>query len=78
MKSQLFNTITLTLETWIYCICLLPQDLLDKHLIPNTVESDGRVFFFKMKGDYHRYMAEVATGDKRTGNFNIISMYLSV
>ncbi|XP_034016192.1 14-3-3-like protein [Thalassophryne amazonica] len=44
------------------------QDLLEKYLIPNSeTEKDyeGKVFYQKMKGDYFRYMAEVADEDKR-------------
>ncbi|XP_064648641.1 14-3-3 protein zeta-like isoform X4 [Lineus longissimus] len=44
--------------------------LLDKHLIPNATaskKSESKVFYLKMKGDYQRYLAEVATGDCRAG-----------
>jgi len=37
--------------------------LLEKKLIPAVKSADSKVFFLKMKGDYHRYMAEFATGD---------------
>jgi len=37
--------------------------LLEKKLIPAVKAADSKVFFLKMKGDYHRYMAEYATGD---------------
>ena len=37
------------------------QSLLDQHLIPNAKEADSKVFFLKMKGDYYRYLAEVAS-----------------
>lgn len=41
------------------------QDLLDKHLIPNASAADSKVFYLKMKGDYYRYLAEVATGSTK-------------
>ncbi|KAM7373249.1 hypothetical protein PAMP_008116 [Pampus punctatissimus] len=48
-------------------ICKEVLDLLDKHLIPNATPADSKVFYLKMKGDYFRYLAEVATGeDKET------------
>lgn len=43
------------------------QDLLDKHLIPNATPADSKVFYLKMKGDYFRYLAEVATGEDKEG-----------
>ena len=49
------------------------QKLLDDYLIPNaanvegddTVKAESKVFYLKMKGDYHRYLAEVAPEDDR-------------
>ncbi|CAF1486322.1 unnamed protein product [Adineta ricciae] len=40
-------------------------DLLDKHLIPNATSGESKVFYLKMKGDYHRYKAEFATQEDR-------------
>ena len=42
------------------------QQLLDKHLIPKASNAESKVFYLKMKGDYYRYLAEVAVGDSRT------------
>ncbi|KAM8712502.1 hypothetical protein ACLKA7_012928 [Drosophila subpalustris] len=39
--------------------------LLDKYLIPKASNPESKVFYLKMKGDYYRYLAEVATGDAR-------------
>ncbi|KAJ3290786.1 hypothetical protein HDU79_002951 [Rhizoclosmatium sp. JEL0117] len=39
--------------------------VLDEHLIPAAEAGESKVFYYKMKGDYHRYLAEFATGDKR-------------
>lgn len=41
------------------------QGLLDKYLIPKASNAESKVFYLKMKGDYYRYLAEVATGDTR-------------
>lgn len=51
------------------------QTLLDKYLIPkassgttkdgSSSREESHVFYLKMKGDYYRYLAEVATGDKK-------------
>lgn len=40
--------------------------LLDKYLIPKASNAESKVFYLKMKGDYYRYLAEVATGDTRS------------
>lgn len=42
------------------------QGLLDNFLIPKSTNTESKVFYLKMKGDYYRYLAEVATGDQRT------------
>ncbi|XP_046736806.1 14-3-3 protein zeta isoform X1 [Diprion similis] len=41
------------------------QGLLDKYLIPKASNPESKVFYLKMKGDYYRYLAEVATGEIR-------------
>uniref|UniRef100_A0A914HF77 14-3-3 domain-containing protein n=1 Tax=Globodera rostochiensis TaxID=31243 RepID=A0A914HF77_GLORO len=41
-------------------ICQDVLDLLDKSLIPKAEEPESQVFYLKMKGDYYRYLAEVA------------------
>ncbi|TQS38485.1 hypothetical protein Golomagni_01009 [Golovinomyces magnicellulatus] len=46
-------------------ICEDILEVLDKHLIPSAKSGESRVFYHKMKGDYHRYLAEFAIGDKR-------------
>jgi 14-3-3 protein epsilon len=39
--------------------------LLDTHLIPTSSTGESKVFYLKMKGDYHRYLAEFKTGAER-------------
>lgn len=49
------------------------QGLLDKYLIPKASNPESKVFYLKMKGDYYRYLAEVATGETRISkNFQYI------
>ena len=43
-------------------ICCYSLDIPDKHLIPATNTGESKVFYYKMKRDYHRYLAEFATG----------------
>eukprot|EP01105_Mastigella_eilhardi_P024998 TRINITY_DN664_c0_g1_i1.p2 TRINITY_DN664_c0_g1~~TRINITY_DN664_c0_g1_i1.p2 ORF type:complete len:281 (+),score=106.45 TRINITY_DN664_c0_g1_i1:107-844(+) len=46
-------------------ICHDILEILDHHLIPSASTSESKVFYYKMKGDYHRYLAEFATGLQR-------------
>jgi len=46
-------------------ICNDILSVLDEHLIPSSTTSESKVFYYKMKGDYHRYLAEFATGNER-------------
>lgn len=45
------------------------QGLLDKYLIPKASNPESKVFYLKMKGDYYRYLAEVATGETRNSKY---------
>lgn len=38
---------------------------MDKYLIANATNPESKVFYLKMKGDYFRYLAEVAAGNDR-------------
>ena len=46
-------------------ICGDILQVLDKHLIPCSDTGESKVFYYKMKGDYHRYLAEFATANDR-------------
>jgi len=46
-------------------ICADILSLLDKHLIPHASTGESKVFYYKMKGDYYRYLAEFATANER-------------
>lgn len=48
-------------------ICDDILEVLDKHLLPSAQSGESKVFYHKMKGDYHRYLAEFAVGDRRKG-----------
>lgn len=48
----------------IVCV-FVSQHLLDKFLIRTSSPAESQVFYLKMKGDYYRYLAEVAVGDNK-------------
>jgi len=52
-------------ETELVNICNDILSLLDNHLIKSATTGESKVFYQKMKGDYHRYLAEFATNDER-------------
>ncbi|XP_059653283.1 14-3-3 protein 6-like [Cornus florida] len=53
------------IEAELSSICDGILKLLDAKLIPSSAGGDSKVFFLKMKGDYHRYLAEFKTGSER-------------
>ncbi|XP_042017130.1 14-3-3-like protein 16R [Salvia splendens] len=46
-------------------ICEGILKLLDDRLVPSAGSGDSKVFYLKMKGDYHRYLAEFKTAAER-------------
>lgn len=52
-------------ESELSTICDSILSLLDAYLIPSSTSGESKVFYLKMKGDYHRYLAEFKTGTER-------------
>jgi len=46
-------------------ICNDVLSLVDKHLVPAATSAESKVFFYKLKGDYHRYVAEYEAASHR-------------
>lgn len=53
------------------------QKLLDDYLIKNAKNHESLVFYKKMKGDYYRYLAEVAS-EKKDGRFSALETPLYI
>ncbi|KAL8088243.1 hypothetical protein AgCh_038141 [Apium graveolens] len=52
-------------ETELTAICNDIMSVIDEHLIPSCAPGESTVFYYKMKGDYYRYLAEFKSGDDR-------------
>ncbi|KAI3497800.1 hypothetical protein L1887_33347 [Cichorium endivia] len=46
-------------------ICSDILAIIDKHLVPSSGSGEATVFYYKMKGDYFRYLAEFKTDEGR-------------
>jgi len=64
-KQQMAKEYREKVQTELKEICQDVLGLLDKFLIPKASNPESKVFYLKMKGDYYRYLAEVATGEAR-------------
>ncbi|KAG8341559.1 putative 14 3 3 protein [Trypanosoma vivax] len=45
-------------------ICDDILELIEKHLLPHADTDETKVYYLKMKGDYHRYYAEIETNSE--------------
>ncbi|KAK2992101.1 hypothetical protein RJ640_023484 [Escallonia rubra] len=52
-------------EAELSALCAGILRLLESNLVPSASSSESKVFYLKMKGDYHRYLAEFKVGDER-------------
>jgi len=57
-------------ETELNRICDEILQLIDGSLIPTSTSGECKVFYYKMKGDYYRYIAEFTEGEGKTGAAN--------
>jgi 14-3-3 protein epsilon len=57
-KSELIQTYKTKVEDELNEICNDIINIIEKDIIPNTNSEDGKVFYYKMEGDYYRYLAE--------------------
>uniref|UniRef100_H2TUP1 14-3-3 protein epsilon n=1 Tax=Takifugu rubripes TaxID=31033 RepID=H2TUP1_TAKRU len=64
-KMKMIQEYRQTVENELKSICGDILDTLERHLLPSATMGESKVFYNKMKGDYHRYLAEFATGNSR-------------
>ncbi|XVF47784.1 hypothetical protein PTKIN_Ptkin03bG0138900 [Pterospermum kingtungense] len=61
----LFKKYRSKIESELLDVCASILTLLESNLIPSATASESKVFYLKMKGDYHRYLAEFKVSDER-------------
>ncbi|XP_013777973.1 14-3-3 protein epsilon-like [Limulus polyphemus] len=77
-KLEMIRQYRIKVENELRDICQDILDVLDKHLVPVANTGESKVFYYKMKGDYHRYLAEFAAGnDKKEAAENSLLAYKS-
>eukprot|EP00127_Corallochytrium_limacisporum_P003438 Clim_evm66s149 gene=Clim_evmTU66s149 len=64
-KLEMIKAYRTKVENELKDICSDILSVLDQHLIPAATSGESKVFYYKMKGDYHRYLAEFAQGKDR-------------
>lgn len=64
-KLNLITSYKKKIENELEEICADILLIIKDNLIPNSLSEEGKVFYYKMKGDYHRYLAEFQTADSR-------------
>merc|ERR1719410_3239641 len=64
-KQQMAKEYREKVEKELRDICQDVLGLLDKFLIAKASNAESKVFYLKMKGDYFRYLPEVAVGDAK-------------
>ncbi|EOX92843.1 hypothetical protein QUC31_003841 [Theobroma cacao] len=52
-------------ESELSSICNDIMTVIDEHLIPSASAGESTVFFYKMKADYYRYLAEFKAGNEK-------------
>ncbi|OGM44993.1 hypothetical protein ABOM_005794 [Aspergillus bombycis] len=53
------------IENELAMVCKGILDIINTHLIPSATSVEGKVFYYKMSGDYHKYLTEFSTGVRR-------------
>ena len=67
-KAGLVSAYKSKVSTELDSICTDILQLLDNNLISDSLSPEPKVFYFKMKADYYRYLAEFAQGDAKASH----------
>lgn len=67
-KMSIIKDYKAKIETELVDICNDILSIIEESLIPNSTSEEAKVFYYKMKGDYHRYLSEFQVGDVRKGS----------
>jgi len=64
-KIEIIKDYKSKIEAELVDICNDILGVIEESLIPNSTAEEAKVFYYKMKGDYHRYLSEFQIGDVR-------------
>jgi 14-3-3 protein epsilon len=67
-KMQIIKDYKDKIETELLDICNDILGIISDSLVPNSTSEEAKVFYWKMKGDYHRYLSEFQSADARSGS----------
>ncbi|CAM9761300.1 unnamed protein product, partial [Sphacelaria rigidula] len=65
-KLELVKEYKRKIEQELEGICTGIVTIINEKLLPGSQSSESKVFYHKMEGDYHRYLAEFQHGDEVT------------
>lgn len=64
-KMAIIRDYKAKIEQELVNICNDILGIIEESLIPNSTSEEAKVFYYKMKGDYHRYLSEFQQGSAR-------------
>ena len=64
-KMSIIKDYKAKIEAELVDICNDILGIIEESLIPNSTSEEAKVFYYKMKGDYHRYLSEFQTSEAR-------------
>ena len=72
-KKNIFQNIYIKeikekIEKELSIILIEIQKILDKHLIPNAIDIENKIFYLKLKADFSRYKCEISCGKELEEN----------